>query len=65
MNPSVLQRENAPTPIKPNGEVRVLKEIETTISSLSSEKFTGEVVFRIHFNQGGIRNSKVTIEKPL
>jgi len=43
----------------------ILKNIRNYIEQLAKEKFTGEVVFRLRFNQGGIRDSKVTLEKPL
>ena len=40
-------------------------EIKTYIESLVSEKFTGEVRFKLRFNQGGIRDSRVTLDKSL
>jgi hypothetical protein len=43
----------------------ILKQIKDYIEQLVKEKFTGEVVFTLRFNQGGIRDSKVTVEKPL
>ncbi len=43
----------------------ILKTIKDYIEQLAKKKFTGEVVFSLRFNQGGIRDSKVTLEKSL
>jgi len=43
----------------------ILKTIKDYIEQLAKEEFTGEVVFSLRFNQGGIRDSKVTLEKSL
>ena len=48
-----------------NGFDKILKKIRLSIESLIKEKFTGEVVFRLKFNQGGIRDSKITLDKSL
>ena len=35
------------------------------IEKLSKQRFTGEVTFTLLFNQGGIRDSRVTVDKSL
>ena len=47
------------------GVSKVEKEIGEYLSGLANEKFTGEVLFRFRFNQGGIRDSRVVLEKSL
>jgi len=45
--------------------VDILKNIKKYLDQLVREKFTGEVVFKLRFNQGGVRDSKITLEKSL
>lgn len=44
---------------------RIIKAMRLYIEKLVTENFTGVVVFRMIFNQGGVRETKITIEKNL
>ncbi len=44
---------------------RVKDEIQQTLDKPAREDFTGEVVFRLSFNQGGVRNTKMRLERAL
>ena len=54
--------ENGPPP---QGVLRTEQEIAGCLKELARKKFTGEVIFRLRFNQGGIRESRVRLEKAL
>jgi hypothetical protein len=41
----------------------ILEKIKKCIEQLRQEKFTGEVVLRLRFNQGGIRDSRISKEE--
>lgn len=43
----------------------IIKAIGEHIKKYVDEKFTGTVVFRLRFIQGGVREAKLTIEKNL
>jgi hypothetical protein len=43
--------------------IEKIEKIKVELEKLSLEKFTGEVVWRLSFNQGGVRDTKVSVEK--
>lgn len=44
---------------------RVTTEITNYIDKLAKQGFTGEVTFKLRYNQGGIRESRVALDKSL
>ena len=47
------------------GIKKIIEKILTELDKLSREKFTGEFILRLYFNQGGVRDSKVSVERKL
>jgi hypothetical protein len=44
---------------------RVTTEITNYIDKLAKQGFTGEVTFKLRYNQGGIRESRVALDRSL
>jgi hypothetical protein len=44
---------------------KILEQIKFKLEQIEKEKFTGQIVVRLFFNQGGIRDCKVAREEDL
>jgi len=44
---------------------KILEKIKNKLEQVSKERFTGQIVVRFFFNQGGIRNFKIAREEDL